>query len=222
MTAISFGGGVNSVAMTILLVNEGWRGDIVFADTGCEWPETYEYMDAFEREWLNPHGLKIRRLDRMAGPGWDKMAEGLSLIEYCESRHVLPVPHRRWCTINWKVQPLAPYDEMYLGIAADESHRSVGKLRPLCDRHITRRECKRIIRAEGLAVPQKSGCYICPFQRKTQWRRLWEQHPDLFERAAQLEEMVSEKRNKVSTLDPSGLRTLRDLQAQFELQARLW
>lgn len=32
---ISFGAGVNSVAMTILLVNEGWRGPIVFCDTGC-------------------------------------------------------------------------------------------------------------------------------------------------------------------------------------------
>jgi hypothetical protein len=31
---LSFGGGVNSVALAILLVNEGWRGHIVFADTG--------------------------------------------------------------------------------------------------------------------------------------------------------------------------------------------
>lgn len=38
---VSFGAGVNSTALAILLVNEGWRGPIVFADPGAEWPETY-------------------------------------------------------------------------------------------------------------------------------------------------------------------------------------
>ena len=32
---LSFGGGVNSTALAILLINEDWRGPIVFADTGC-------------------------------------------------------------------------------------------------------------------------------------------------------------------------------------------
>lgn len=31
---LSFGGGGNSVAMSIVLVEQGWRGPIVFADTG--------------------------------------------------------------------------------------------------------------------------------------------------------------------------------------------
>jgi len=44
---ISFGGGVNSVAMTVLMVNEGWRGPVVMADTGCEWPETDAYVERF-------------------------------------------------------------------------------------------------------------------------------------------------------------------------------
>ncbi len=33
MDPISYGAGVNSTALAILLVNEGWRGDIVFVDT---------------------------------------------------------------------------------------------------------------------------------------------------------------------------------------------
>ena len=44
---LSFGAGVNSTALAILAVNDGWRGEIVFADTGCENPETYCWMDYF-------------------------------------------------------------------------------------------------------------------------------------------------------------------------------
>lgn len=59
---VSFGAGVNSTAMVITLAEEGWRGPIVFADTMGEKPETYCYMDYFEREYLKPRGLAITRL----------------------------------------------------------------------------------------------------------------------------------------------------------------
>jgi hypothetical protein len=91
--------------------------------------------------------------------------------------------------------------------------------RPLVEAGIDRTECVRIIEAAGLDVPQKSGCYICPFQRASQWRRLWELHPDLFERAARLEEGARAKmRNKLFTLDPGGKITLRRRQAMYEGQ----
>ena len=51
---ISFGAGVNSAAMTIMLVEQGWRGPIVMADTLAEWPETYCWMRTFEDQWLKP------------------------------------------------------------------------------------------------------------------------------------------------------------------------
>ena len=37
---LSFGAGLNSVALAVLLANQGWNGPIVFADTGAEHPET--------------------------------------------------------------------------------------------------------------------------------------------------------------------------------------
>ena len=92
MELISYGGGVNSTAMTIMLVNDGWRGPIVFADTGAEWPETYCYMDYFEAEWLAPRGLTITRL----GAEWrpeKKMRDCPSLLDYCESYGMVPVSY---------------------------------------------------------------------------------------------------------------------------------
>lgn len=225
---ISFGAGVNSVAMTILLVNEGWRGPIVFADTGCEWPDTYAYMDDFEREWLAPRGLGITRLGeayRALGPGRDTR----SLIEFCEDYATTPFPATRWCTQGWKTDPINHWakaqhiETQLIGIAADEAHRQKGRACPLCDRDITRQGCIDIIRAEGLDVPQKSGCWICPFQRAEQWRELWRRYPELYERAARLEELSTARRGGVVTmLDPSQRYTLRQRQVMFDQQTTMF
>lgn len=218
---ISFGAGVNSTAMTILLVNDGWRGPIVFADTGCEWPETYCFMDYFEREWLAPRGLGVTVLGadcRAQAPGRDPRA----LIEYCEHYRVTPFPATRWCTTGWKTDVLDHWcaangnPTQLVGMAADEAHRQKGRACPLIDRGITRKACIKIIEAEGLDVPQKSGCWICPFMSKRQWRELYRRHPELFERAARLEEAATERRGEKSSIHPDF--TLREIEVTFRDQ----
>lgn len=194
---VSFGGGVNSSALVILLVNEGWRGNILLADTGTEHPDTYAYVDYFG-EGLAERDLGITRL----GAEWRRGKERLSLIDYCEHYRVTPFPGVRWCTSNWKVEPLQrwcaanghEFDDLLLGISAEEAHRQPQKERPLVDRGIDRSGCVRIIQAAGLEVPRKSGCWICPFQSASQWRDLWENHPALYEQAEGLERLADERR----------------------------
>jgi len=227
---LSFGAGVNSTAMAIMLINEGWRGPIVFADTGCEWPETYCFMDYFEEEWLKPRGLEVTRLH---GLPWQRKNKGSSLIDYCEQACVVPLAAVRWCTVEWKVMPINRWatenltERQLLGIAADESHRAQDHVRPLVDKHIDRKGCIAMIQAAGLNVPRKSGCYICPFQRDAVWHDLWKLHPDLFDRAMKLEE--SSKRTKQdrfqrhrAALDPSGRHTLRHRKERYEAQLPLF
>jgi hypothetical protein len=221
---LSYGGGINSTALAILLVNSGWRGDIVFADTGCEWPDTYCFMDYFEAEWLKPRGLKITQLKGMP---WQTKRDGIPLINYCESASVIPLAGIRWCTQEWKVDPLhrwANERDYMIGISAEESHRQQGKLRPLVDMGVDRNKCISIIETEGLPVPRKSGCYICPFQRNGQWRELWQRYPKLYERALQLEENAQRKKKEGRyriTLDPSGRHTLREYRKAFESEQTL-
>lgn len=221
---LSFGGGVNSTALAIMAINAGWRGEIVFADTGCENPETYCYMDYFEREWLQPRGMGIVRLGPQQVHSKDKGMGANTLIEYCERRQTCPMPAARWCTAQWKVLPIARYrgtrGEM-LGIAADESHRQPDAIRPLVEHGVTRKGCINIIESAGLNVPRKSGCFICPMQPGKQWHELWRVHPELFERAARLEAAVAASRGYDAGLDMSGKVTLRQRELSYTSQIPL-
>jgi len=225
MEVISFGGGVNSTAMAIRLINEGWQGKIIFADTGTEWPETYCFMDYFEREWLVPRGFEIICLGgdyRALGHGRDSRP----LIQFCEDYAVTPFLGTRWCTQGWKTDPIDAwcqehsFERQLVAIASDESWRQKGRICPLIDASIDREGCIRIIEVEGLSVPHKSGCYICPMQRYTQWRELHENHPELFERAARLEDLSTQRRKskdgKRTILEASGRHSLREMEIMFK------
>jgi len=220
---LSYGGGVNSTALIILLVNAGWKGDVVFSDTGCEWPDTYCFMDFFETDWLKPRGLEIVRLKGMP---WQRYKNGMPLVDYCELMSVIPMAAVRWCTQRWKVEPLhrwADGRDYMIGISAEEARRQPGAIRPLVDMGIDRDECVEIIQAEGLSVPRKSGCYICPFQRNSQWRELWERYPELFNRTVRLEASVQRKTEgrTRATLDPSEKYTLRQRRTAYEQEQTL-
>ena len=226
---LSFGAGVNSTALAILLINEGWKGPIVFADTGCEWPETYEHLALFE-QWLKPRGFGVVKISPSLTPQFYRESDvGMTVLTYCERRRMVPLAHRRWCTVRFKIKPLERWQEAnrcsskLLGIAADEAHRSKGFARPLVDRHIGREGCKEIITDAGLPVPPKSGCYICPMQRASEWRKLWQLHPDLFARAMALEENAVSKRPGAwpKSLDPSGKTMLRQRLLGFESQIEM-
>ena len=189
---LSFGGGVNSIALMIVLLREGLPLDeAVFADTGGEVPETYEYLD-IAREYLADYEVHLTIVSK----------RGRSLYETAWDRRVFPSAIWRWSTRDYKVTPiqrhyrtLNAHVNQYLAIAWDEIHRMkdsrvdyVTNLYPLIDRRLTRADCVTIIEEAGLPIPQRSSCFFCPFNSLDRWRWLYERHPDLFEKAIALEE----------------------------------
>jgi len=217
---ISFGAGVNSVAMTIMLVNDGWRGPIVFADTGGEWPETYCYIRYFEREWLGPRGLEITRLS--PGSEWHGKRAQVTLEQYCLDHGIVPLLAMRWCTQAWKQRPVTKWAGAMVrlvGLSASEPRRAArqepGVRLPLFEECITREECQRIIAREGLDYPIKSGCFFCPGQPLAAWRRLYHEHPDLYERAIALED------NATTALDPHGISLREHARRRWEGQMQM-
>ena len=66
----------------------------------------------------------------------------------------------------------------------------------LIENGIDRDGCVDLINKHGLAIPLKSGCWFCPFQRKGQWRKLRMEHPELFCKAKELERLENESREE--------------------------
>jgi len=188
---LSYGGGVNSEALRLLLIDQDINFEAVYVDHGCDWPETREFVKTIP-------DLTILRPD----------VEGFSdLYEYCLHYRMVPSYMCRWCTDKFKVRPLYKYFKQpcicYVGFAIDEAHRckesrrsDIQNIFPLVTAKMTREECKQFIRDHKLSVPQKSGCWICPFQRKDQWRLLARIHPGLYKKAKILEQKNMVKRQK--------------------------
>ena len=192
---LSFGGGVNTVALMVLLLEEGAPLDeVVFADTGGEVPETYAYLDV-ARAYFEERGVPFRVVSKRINGTRD-------LYETCWHRRVIPSALWRWATRDFKVKPIHNYYKtlgahinQYVGIAFDEIDRMkdslvpyVTNIYPLIDRKMKREDCVRVIEGAGLPVPVKSGCFFCPFNSMDRWRWLHLNHPDLFDRAVALEE----------------------------------
>lgn len=75
---------------------------------------------------------------------------------------------------------------------------------PLLDLRLSRVDCMRIITAAGLPVPPKSSCWFCPFHRPDTWAQMRRDRPALFDRAADLEELLNVRRAELGK-DPVWL-----------------
>jgi PP-loop superfamily ATP-utilizing enzyme len=195
---LSYGGGVNSTAMLLLMLDQGENFEAIFVDHGTDWPETYEYFEMFQG-WLKDNGHDLITVLKPTVTGYS------NLYDYCHHYQITPTFMRRFCTAKFKIIPINKYVQkpcfMMIGIDADESKRAkistdkgIEKRYPLIEYDIDREGCRQIIRDRGLPVPMRSGCYICPFQRKGQWRELRMVHPELFCKAVQLEDRNMEYR----------------------------
>ena len=191
---LSFGAGVNTVALMVMLVRDNAPLDgVVFADTGGETPDTYESVEV-AKVYLAEHRIPFTVVRARRGE--------IDLYETALHRRVIPSVQWRWCTRDFKVNPIHRYYRalgshvnQYVGIAFDEVHRMkdsreayITNLYPLVEKRLNRQHCIDLISDAGLPIPEKSGCYFCPFNSTDRWRRMLERHPGLFSKAIELEE----------------------------------
>ena len=212
-----------------MLAEQGWRGSIVFADTGGEKPDTYCYLDYFEREYLQQYGLEIIRLN--SGSEYHCKMSQVSLEDYCLREGKIPLLAVRWCSSRWKGRPLDRWATAHgigvqnVGISADEAHRAHGKPNsqhfPLIEGTINREGCRQIILGAGLEAPLWSSCFFCPGQRLGEWRCIHDYFPELFERARRMEEGASKRLGRQATLNNLSLDEMVsrgwNMQAQMDL-----
>lgn len=190
---LGLSGGKDSAALAIYMRDKVPEMEYFFADTGAELPETLEFVDLME-DYL---GKKITRLN--AGRGFDYY---LKL-----NGNFLPTARSRWCTINLKLKPFEEFvgnDPVisYVAIRADEPYRTgyistkpnIKAVYPFKEDGKVKDDIIKILEESGIGIPKyydwrsRSGCYFCFYQRKIEWIGLYENHPDLFEKASEFEE----------------------------------
>lgn len=194
---LSYGGGVNSTAMMILLNEKKIEFESVFVDHGADYPETYKYVDL-----LKEKGFPITIIK---SGDYNKRIKGLDLTEYCKKYRIMPSRQMRWCTSEFKIIPMYAYFErpcsVLIGFHADEYKRAkpsqdpdITNEFPLIDYDINQQGCVEIIKKANLPVPMKSGCFYCPYQRVGQFRQLRDQRPELYCIAKSIEDDFNERR----------------------------
>ncbi|QPK64052.1 phosphoadenosine phosphosulfate reductase family protein [Methylomonas sp. LL1] len=190
---LGLSGGKDSAALAIYMRDKVPEMEYFFADTGAELPETLEFVDLME-DYL---GKKITRLN--AGRGFDYY---LKL-----NGNFLPTARSRWCTINLKLKPFEEFvgnDPVisYVAIRADEPYRTgyistkpnIKAIYPFKEDGKVKDDIIKILEESGIGIPKyydwrsRSGCYFCFYQRKIEWIGLYENHPDLFEKAKEFED----------------------------------
>ncbi|WP_260291223.1 phosphoadenosine phosphosulfate reductase family protein [Sedimenticola hydrogenitrophicus] len=203
---LGISGGKDSAALAIYIKDNypeiADKMEYFFTDTGAELQEVYDTLDLLEG-YL---GKSITRL----GSGRD-FEHWLTLHD-----NMLPSVRARWCTRVMKIKPFEAFvgdDSVisYVGIRADENREgyiskksTIAAVFPFAEDGIVREDVFRMLE-ESVGIPayykwrSRSGCYFCFFQRQEEWLGLKRRHPDLFQKALEMEQNVAQRKFDWST-----------------------
>lgn len=204
MIAWSFGGGVQSAAIAVL-VREGVLPNpdlAVIADTSRERQATWDYLRDVIQPYLSPIGLEIEIAPHSLANVDLYAKNGNMLIPAYTETGRLPT----FCSGEWKRDACERWLRskgvktctLWLGFSLDERHRCKKAHRPWCqpawpliDKGITRTACLRLVEAAGLPRPPKSRCWCCPHQNAEEWADV-AADPDEWAKAVALDDAIRE------------------------------
>ena len=219
---LGLSGGKDSAALAIYLkdtypkIHE--RVEYFFSDTGAELKEVYNFLD---------------KLEAYLGKEINRLSSGKDFEHWLKlHNNYLPSPRQRWCTRTMKIKPFEAFVGndvaiSYIGIRADEnregyiSHKETIKaVFPFVEDGLVRSDIFKILE-HSVGIPEyykwrsRSGCYFCFFQRQDEWLGLKRNHPDLFEKAREIERISGDGYTWVQG------RTLDEVVAQAEKREKM-
>jgi hypothetical protein len=196
----------------------------LFANVGddSEHPASLEYVRDVAMPFARDNGIPLHEIRRTRKDGTLFRSLYATVMEHDNPETVRePIPVRgengaplsRACTESWKIRVVLKWQKAngankdspartLIGISTDEITRVKGSssLReqtlhyPLIELGLDRSRCQTVIAEAGLPVPPKSSCYFCPFHRPSVWAEMRRDEPELFEKSAQLEDVLTQRR----------------------------
>lgn len=194
---VSLSGGKDSTAMLLMMLERGEQVDeVVFFDTGWEFPEMYEHLARLEVDtgigitrlhadkpmdyYLYEHIISRGRHEGCRGYGWAR-------------------PTARWCTtiktsvIDMHIKGIGSDTVQCVGIAADEPSRVRDKRYPLVEWGVTEADCLAYCYARGYdwgglyGRKRRVSCWCCPLQSLNDLKVLHDDHHDLWEKLLEMD-----------------------------------
>jgi len=221
LRVFSNGGGVQSSAALVLSARGEIDFPIhLWSNVGddSEHPASLKYV----REVLMPyaaangiefHELRKKRRDKQERTLYQTIMNPESKAIQIPVRMSNGSPGNRSCTVKFKIDVIESWLYHHkvkidnpaivgIGISVDEIQRAgrgkEGKRSrrtyPLLDLGLRRSDCLKIVAEAGLPEPPKSSCYFCPFHRIQTWSEMRRDEPELFEKAAHMEDTINERR----------------------------
>jgi len=185
----------------------------IHSDTTYERAETYAFADKW-RKWLIAHGIQVMTVREIFEYG----ADGVMIPAHTTYLDGKPSGLlRRQCTDRWKIAPVRRWlrselkrrkvdiypgsVEQWLGITLDEFQRMktsrvkyIKNVYPFIDLRMTRHDVTLWLKQQGLEVPVKSSCVMCPFHSRGSWREIKESGNGDWQRAIEMDEIVRNMR----------------------------
>jgi len=192
---LSFSGGKDSTALLLMMLEKNMPIDeIIFCDTGVEFPEMLEHIKKVE-VYIGRKITTVRNkhsYEYYLGSYVKQNGEGIGFGH--------PDFKNRWCTYYMKKKPYFDYLKVkypkehiveYLGIAYDEKYRTKEKSNrdikyPLVDWQIFEYDALEYCYKQGFdwdglyeKMPRVS-CWCCPLSRLEGIKMLYEERPELW------------------------------------------
>ena len=224
---VSFSGGKDSTAMLLMMLEKKMQVDeIIFCDTGMEFPQMYEHIKKVEQYIGRP--ITILRADK---------SFEYYMFEHEKTRgktkglkgYGWPTMFVRWCTLKFKTQLLKRYYEKqeiteYIGIAVDEPARIKEKNYPLVDWEVTEAEALKYCYEKGFDWGglykdfRRVSCWCCPFKGIDELRVLYHKYPVLWETLKDMDKRsYNQFRETRSVKSLERLFAMEDLTNEFKL-----
>lgn len=226
---VSFSGGKDSTTMLLMMIEKNMRIDeIIFADNGVEFPETYKHIDKVE----NYISRKIKRVSA-------KYNYVYYATQYKKENGGIGfgwanIKHRR-CT-GIKISTINKYlknkygDEdytQYIGIAFDEKKRikpnkKEKKAYPLVEWEITEKGCLEYCYNKGFTwnglyeIFDRVSCYCCPFKKIRELKSIYEIFPELWNKIKKIDKGCYNDFRSDYTLDQLEQKFKNEIQAEKE------
>lgn len=193
---VSLSGGKDSTAAVLMMLEKGEHIDeLVFCDTGKEFPQMYDHLEKLEKRvgmtitiLKHPKGFDYLMFDHVRSRGKHKGEAGYGW----------PFAGERWCTKHLKTELLDKHRKeiggatQIVGFAYDEWKRLPklvsGFRYPLIEWKITEAQALRYCYSNGFDWSglydkfNRVSCWCCPLQSMRDLWMLYNCYPDLWKR----------------------------------------